>query len=161
MISLGCSSSYIPQTRGRVGVVMQNGAFAYVRDGQIYPHGLFGGGLVNAVAGNPNAERAAKEYNGRLKTGLAVAIGGLLCASIATSLAVRRIEESRSGRSTELWAALGCAIVSLGGTGYLISAEPYRWDAINVFNDTEPMPLSPPGLRMHAAAPQRSLRMRD
>jgi hypothetical protein len=56
-----CTSSYVPQSRGRVGMILQGGAQAYVRDGRIYPHGFLGGGLLRAVAGNAAAERAARE----------------------------------------------------------------------------------------------------
>jgi hypothetical protein len=48
-----------------------------------------------------------------------------------------------------------------GGLFYSVSAEPYRWDAINRFNDTEPVyPAGPPGYSA-SRLPQQSLKMRD
>src|ERR1700733_11032137 len=46
----GCSSQYLPRSRGHVAVSIQDGKVVYVRDGGSYPHGMFGGGLVDAVA---------------------------------------------------------------------------------------------------------------
>ena len=65
-----CNSGYIPQARGRVAMIMQGGGQVYVRDGQVYRHGFLGSGLRRAVAGNPAAERAAREDHDRQKDGL-------------------------------------------------------------------------------------------
>ena len=44
--------------------------------------------------------------------------------------------------------AIGCTALMFGGMFYSLSAEPYRWDAINRFNDSEPQPVQgPPGYR--------------
>src|SRR5512139_3385642 len=72
-----CSSSYLPQSRGRVAVTMRDGAQAYVRDGKVYSHGFLGGGLVDAVEGHPAATVAANEYRDRIKFGLLGMFAGL------------------------------------------------------------------------------------
>ncbi len=169
-----CSSSYTPQSRGRVSTMMKDGQIAYVRDGQIYPHGFLGGGLERAVVGNPSAQGAAEEYTDRLKLGLLGIFGGLVCSVTAMTYALREIEEeidndTRDEVPKTLWLSLGCTVVMLVGAGYMASAEPYRWDAINLFNDAPPqlpsypgapspylMPPAPP-----TAAASASLRMRD
>lgn len=73
----GCSSSYMPQSRGRVAVTMRSGAPAYVRDGRVYEHGVLGGGLVDAVQGHPAAMKAANAYHDHMTYGLLGMLGGL------------------------------------------------------------------------------------
>jgi len=161
-----CSSNYVPQSRGRVAMVLRNGAPAYVRDGQVYVHGVAGSGLVKAVAGNPAAERAAHEYRSRIGWGLFYALGGLTCSVVSAGVAAHSLAAEDSVSSTgrrntvpvSLWVSLGCLVGSFAGLGYLATAEPYRYDAINLFNDASP-PVDlqgPPGY----SAKRESLHMR-
>ena len=176
-----CSSSYIPQARGRVSLVMMNGAPAYVRDGQVIAHGFLGSGLERAVRGNPAAERAAHQYRTRMRDGLLIGLGGLLCSTIAAAKGAAMIDEAQDNFEDddevpmEIWLSLGCFVASMGGLGYAISADPLRYDAINIFNDTTPswvpgMPgapaYGPPGYSQLAPAagtsrPAVSLQMGD
>jgi len=68
--------------------------------------------------------------------------------------------DSRSGVPTGVWVSLGCLVASFAGFGYLATAEPYRYDAINIFNDTTVAPpspqIGPPGY----SAKRETLRMR-
>ena len=161
-----CSSNYIPQSRGRVSVIMQTGGQAYVRDGKIIEHGLLGGGLEDAVRGNPAAMEAANEYQDRVKFGLLGMFGGLACSVGGLAYAISKAEpgdESPSDASERgLWISLGCLVVMMAGAGYLASAEPYRWDAINIFNDAPPPPMQLPGAPGYGySAQKQSLKMRD
>jgi len=144
-----CSSNYVPQSRGRVAMIMRNGGPAYVRDGQEYRHGFFGSGLIKAVAGNPAAEHAAREYRSRLGWGLFYGLGGLTCSIVAVGFAVNeasnRTETGNNRVPVALWVSLGCLVASFAGLGYMATAEPYRYDAINLFNDTNVAPPPPPG----------------
>ena len=167
LAATACSSSYTPQSRGRVSVMMQGGAPVYVRDGKIYEHGFLGGGLEDAVRGNAAAEVAADEYTGRLKLGLLGTFGGLGCMIAGTSYAASRIDDdsddSEDNAERALWIALGCSVVTIVSAIYMASAEPYRWDAINLFNDAPPPPTGP---MMYPPAqgwapPRTSLKMRD
>jgi hypothetical protein len=147
-----CSSSYLPQSRGRVAVIMQNGAQAYVRDGRVYRHGFLGNGLADAVAGDPRAMGAAREYHGRLRDGLLMTVGGLACSTVAFGLGVERaVRTDDRSVPKELWVSLGCLAFSFIGIGYAASAEPYRWDAINLFNDGAEFVPGPP--RWNARTP--------
>jgi len=149
----GCSSSYMPQSRGKVAVVMRSGAPAYVRDGKTHEHGLLGGGLSEAVEGNPGAMQAANEYQDRMKFGLLGILGGMVCSVGGLVYAgVNAERDPENGQSdlngkakVGLIISLGCLVVMIAGAGYLASAEPYRWDAINIYNDTTPVPLPLPG----------------
>jgi hypothetical protein len=152
-LALGaCTSMYIPQSPGRVSVVLEDGHPAYVRDGAIYPAGAFGGGLVDAVAGNPAALAAARTYHQRMAAGLTLAILGLVAetagALTATGAAFGESQQTLNGC---LGAMLGGAVAAALGGGLMLSAEPYRWDAINLFNDgvgmrpiPQPGPYAPP-----------------
>jgi len=141
-----CSTNYEPRSPGRVFVTMEAGTPTYVRDGKSYRHGFLGSGLKKAVRGNPQAERAADEYHDRLRDGLLVTLLGGVCAGTALGMAMGDAIDDESDRNieTKMLVALGCTGLMLGGTIYLTTAEPYRWDAINIFNDNPPPP--PPGL---------------
>jgi len=169
-----CSSNYIPQQRGRIAVIMKSGQQAYVRDGRVIEHGLFGGGLEDAVAGHPAATVAANEYQDRIKWGLLGMLGGMVGMIGGMAYAISEADhnpetgndELSSGSQTGLLISLGGAVVMLIGAGYLATAEPYRWDAINIFNDTPPPPVQMPygpGYAPSASvgAKQESLNMRD
>jgi hypothetical protein len=137
-----CSTSYVPRTPGRVFVTMDGGTFAYVRDGQRHAHGFFGGGLADAVRGNPQAEAAANEYSDRLRNGFLASMLGIVCSGIATGYAIDRAYNDDGGESG-LLVATGCLVLSMGGLFYMASGEPYRWDAINIFNDSPPPMVVP------------------
>ena len=166
-----CSSNYIPRRPGHVAMILQNGSPAYVRDGRVYQHGLMGGGLLRAVQGNPAAEQAAHEYRSRIGNGLAAGLVGMTCMVGGAVYAGMSAEDSNvdeRDRKAMIGGivALGCSVLMFGGFGYMATAEPYRYDAINIFNDTEPqMPFygGAPGAQ---AEPQRhrhedSLHMRS
>ena len=156
-----CSSSYMPRSRGRVAVTMQDGAMVYVRDGQAHPHGWFGGGLADAVAGSPAAVQAANQYHDHLVDGILLTTVGAVCMpSVAVYVATQ--QESLSDRGAEVAGAvaIGCAVMLVAGAAYAASAEPYRWDAINLFNDEAE--LGPPSASLVPRVPasKTSLEMR-
>jgi hypothetical protein len=144
---------------------MQNGQVSYVRDGRIYPHGMLGGGLEDAVVGNPAAMAAAHEYTSRMTTGL---IGTLLgTAGLVGGMTWVGAEAARNPDSDNFGVPVTLALVGMivmfVGAGYAASAEPYRWDAINIFNDggappPMPMPMGAPG---YGASARASLKMGD
>lgn len=163
----GCSSHYMPRSHGRVAVTMIDGKPVYIRDGNLYEHGLLGGGLIQAVAGNRAAEAAATEYHEHMRDGLlemllgtAAMVGGMTYAAVEAA-------QSPDQRNPKIDAAplivgLAGMAVMLYGAGELASAEPFRWDAINLFNDAPDSaspPLGPPGYTA-SAAPKATLRMR-
>ncbi len=146
-----CSSNYVPRTPGRVFVTLDGGMPSYVRDGQSYRHGFLGGGLREAVRGNRQAERAADEYHDHLRDGLLIMLLGGVCSGTALGMAIADVDQDGDAgphTSTKLLVALGCSVAMMGGALYTASAEPYRWDAINIFNDAPPpapMWAPPPG----------------
>ena len=166
VVLCACSSEYMPASRGRVAVIMRSGGQAYVRDGRVYEHGFLGGGLVDAVAGNPQATRAANEYHDRMKIGLLGMLGGLACSIGGIVYSATGVDntgpetdDDETRIKTGLFISLGCTVVMIVGGAYLGSAEPYRWDAINIFNDQPPPgPMMPgPGY----GPPRMTMKMRD
>ena len=159
---LACSSHYTPRARGRVAITIVDGKQVYVRDGQMYPHGLLGGGLESAVAGNPAAVAAAHQYHDHLRDGLiailagsAAMVGGL---SYGMAEAVQTNPNSTRVDGVPFAIALVGLAVMMYGTATAATAEPLRWDAINIFNDGGNLaPPGPPGY----AATAPTLRMRD
>lgn len=148
MVASGCSSKYIPHSRGRVSTVMVGGQIQYVRDGQMTPHGFLGSGLQTAVRGNPAAERAARTYYTRQRNGLLMSLGGLVCGVASLTYAGVQAAEEGGGDHLALpvTAAIGCLVVSYAGLFVVASAAPYQLDAINLFNDAPgPCRNGPPG----------------
>ena len=132
---VGCNSMYFPRSRGRVAVIIRDGKPAYVRDGNVYDAGLLGGGLSDAVAGNAPAVAAANEYSDRITTGAVAALIGLVAVAGGTTWAVRDAETDGQSLATPALVVLGGLVLALVGSFYATTAEPYRWDAINLFND--------------------------
>lgn len=130
----------MPRQQGRVAMVMKDGAIAYSRDGRTHKHGFLGGGLLDAVRGVPQAERAARTYRSRMGWGALSVLGGALCSTTAMVLAIDPDDGAVSDRAA--FTSLACAGVMLVGTGVMISGVPYQYDAVNIFNDTVP-PVGP------------------
>jgi hypothetical protein len=146
---VGCSSNYMPLARGHVAITMQDGQLTYVRDGRSYAHGMLGSGLVDAVRGVPAAEQAAHEYHDRIKDAVIGVLVGAGCMVAGTVMLTRdlAIDSGNTGREeVEAVAVLGCSVLMLGSSLYAVTAEPYRWDAINLFNDryAQPPSFAPP-----------------
>ncbi len=162
-LSVACSSSYLPQSRGRVAMTMRDGKLVYVRDGRIYEPGVLGGGLAEVVAGNPAAMAAASEYHSRVSNGLlgvvVGAVAGVTGAAWMGTEVATTPNPSVHDIALPLTLAVAGIVVELIGAGYVASAEPYRWDAINLFNDGAGLP--PPGAPGAGPTAKATLRMRD
>jgi hypothetical protein len=139
LLIAGCSSQYMPRTPGRIAITMQAGKPVYVRDGRTYEHGVFGGGLADAVAGNPAAEQAAGEYHSRMTSGFIGMILGVVAMTAGGTIALVGAADSSSAPKSDptvpITVAAAGFVAMMVGAAYLGSAEPYRWDAINLFND--------------------------
>jgi hypothetical protein len=141
--------------------MINGGTVCLVRDGRGYPVGMFGGGVADAVRGNPLAEYYAGAYAGRLTTGWALYGGGLL----ATVGGVALLVDANKGSEDTGQAQLGGVALATGlgalvaGAVVLVTAQPYLYDAINAYNDgvdlrrwTPPHPPVQPPLGTPAAS---------
>jgi hypothetical protein len=139
----GCSTHYQPRPGPRLAVVMQGGNLAYQRDGQTFEHGMFGAGLVDAVAGDPAAQDAAEIYSGRLMGGVIADLAGLVCFVGGTAWAASTPSSSSGSfdfvddnRGAIFLGATACLLAgTIAGLSLIASAQPYQWDAINIYND--------------------------
>jgi len=115
-----CSSHYTPRPRPRVTPVLRHGQPAFARGGQLYT-GWLGGGLVDAVDDDPQAQALARTYHRRTVAGTLLTIGALGCIGLMPLNPLL---------------GLGCLAIADGtGFGLIMSAVPYATDAVNVYND--------------------------
>jgi hypothetical protein len=145
---VACTSQYTPRSPNHVAVMLQNGKPVYVRDGRTFEPGL-GGGLIEAVQGNPTAVAAAEEFRSRQVTGLTATLLGTagFIGGMAWGTALAASDANRPGNQFAVPVALlvGGLVAMLVGTIYLASAQPYQWDAINIYNDGAQPSFAPPG----------------
>jgi hypothetical protein len=138
--SFGCSTHYQPRPSYRVSVVMDGGNLAYAKNGQTIEHGFLGGGLVEAVEDDPQALEAAETYQGRMTGGFIAHVVGLACIVGGSAYALSSQNEEngffKSDQGTIFLTALGCWVAgSITGSSLILSAQPYHYDAINIYND--------------------------
>ncbi len=154
---VGCNSMYFPRSRGRVAVTIRDGKPVYVRDGNVYEAGVLGGGLSDAVAGNRAAMAAANEYSDRVTTGLIAMLAGLGAFGGGAGWAIHDAAATNGNPNLAGPALLGLAgfVLALVGTVYMTTAEPYRWDAINLFNDAHDAPVTPVAISHRATLHMR------
>jgi hypothetical protein len=142
LVCAGCSTHYQPRPGPRLSLVMEGGSLAYQRNGETIQHGFFGGGLVDAVETDPAAVEAAETYQGRLIGGFVAQIVGIGCFAAGTGWALS--EESDSTQASILVGSLGCLLAgAITGTVLFASAQPYHWDAINIYNDNKQLGIYP------------------
>jgi hypothetical protein len=144
-----CSSTYQPMPGPRISIVQEAGKPMLARAGKRYDIGMFGGGVVEAVEGVPEAEEHAESFRNRNIAAFAMAIGGAAFTiggvSLLASGAHANETVSEAGIVTgSLLASSGLALV-FASMFTALSAQPRLWDAINVYNDTvSPMPMPMP-----------------
>jgi hypothetical protein len=136
LVTSGCTSHYMPTSQRRVSVIMKGGQMAYVRDGEVHSYGFLGRGLMNAVRGDPQAEAAARTFYERNRNGLLTVLAGVACGVASTVLMAQKLEDEPDDVPPETWLAVGClGGVTTGGLLWILSGQPYQYDAINIFND--------------------------
>ncbi|MEJ7601325.1 MAG: hypothetical protein WKG01_25700 [Kofleriaceae bacterium] len=149
----GCFST---DHRGRdprkVYVAMEDGRRGYTKHGEFHSEMGFGGSLLELVADDPEAARAARTYRSRSIAGALMTIGGSVCLPAVMIYGLdRSLEEDGNGFTQNTFTLmLGCALLSTIGVFYWTSGMPYQLDAVNIYNDgVDARPQWPP-----PAAPQ-------
>jgi len=149
----GCfSTEHVGRDRRKVYATMENSVRGYTRDGVFHSEMGFGGGLVEAVEGNPRATEAAETFRDRMILGFVSMLGGFVCLPTLALYDVARASDSESNWSPPIshgYIAVGCVALGLIGAFTVGSAQPYMLDAINIYNDdvdaqSSPMPQWPP-----------------
>lgn len=128
---MACASSYEPARSPRVTLVRNGIGAEFVRDGQYYSHGLFGGGLRKAVEGVPKAEEHARAY----QTANAAGFFSVLAGGVAIGIGVGGIPGAGESDAVSDALIVGGAALELLGVILYAKAPAELWDAINVHND--------------------------
>jgi hypothetical protein len=136
--SLGCASTYVPRPGPHVALVQDGGTISYVRDGQKYEGGIFGGDIEEAVSGSPRAEAYARDYKSGMTTGFVMTLIGSV--GLVGGAAFLGGDEARSSTwdstaTTALIVMLSGLVVELVGAGIAARAQTHLYDAVNVYND--------------------------
>ena len=145
----GCSTSYVPRPSPRVAVVMKGGTPSYVRDGQFYAGGGFGGDFDKAVQGNPEAEAHARAYQDGMLAGFLTSLGGAVSMGAGVGVLVADSKRSPDDASSSAQTA-GLVLIAGGLAASIVSAvlfsnaQPHHWDAINIYNDGLPDSMGVP-----------------
>lgn len=136
--SLGCASEYVPRPGPHVALVQDGGTISYVRQGQKYDGGIFGGDIEEAVSGSPRAEAYAREYKTGMTTGFIMTMVGALGAvggAVYLGDAESQTPVSSSAATTATVVMLSGLVVELVGAGIAARAQTHLYDAVNVYND--------------------------
>lgn len=143
---LSLNSQYLPKAGPRLSPIVRESESFLVRDGKEFAIDWSGGGITEAVAGVPEAERAAAEFESDVATGTAVSLAGAAAAlggaiaSIVVPGAIVPFAVMGLGLATEI-----------GGAVVTAKAGPRFWDALNLYNDAverrpeAPKPDTEPG----------------
>ena len=137
----GCSSSYQPARSPRIVTVIDGGGPAFVKDGIDYGGPLFGGGVVDAVRGNPRAEGEARTGRNLTIAGFVVDMAGL--GSDVAGLATIKPNGSNADNNLSLGLILGGVVGIAVGSVLLLAGPPHTYDAINIYNDSLGAPPTP------------------
>jgi hypothetical protein len=143
----GCSSSYEPAKSPRIVTVVEGGQPTFVKDGERLGPTQFGGGLEDAVRGNPRAEHQARVGRTLTVGGLVVGVAGL--GAIVGGAVLVAQDGASTGPAEHSTAAsallLSGAAVLLAGSVMMLCGQPHLYDAVNIYNDgLEPGATSPP-----------------
>lgn len=139
----GCYSTPRPPPPGpRVTEISDRGRLKFVRDGRVIDARTFGGGLLEAVRGNPDAERAAKTYARRNAAGRWIMTAS--AAVVLTAILAFRNPDSETVLETPGLVIVGASAVCFwSGLRLHRSAQTYRHDAINIYNASVEQATSP------------------
>src|ERR1041385_5528929 len=89
------STEWVGRDPRKVYQTMQDGQRGYTRGG-VFHNDVFGGGLEEAVAGNPAAERAAETFHDRMIGGFIATMVGAVCLPVAFTYALTREDVANS-----------------------------------------------------------------
>ncbi|MEQ9323858.1 MAG: hypothetical protein RIF41_32135, partial [Polyangiaceae bacterium] len=145
LVTTGCSSSYVPRPSPKVSLAVIDGDLAAVRDGQAVPLGIFGTGLEDVVAENPEARDHAETFTSFTVAGFVIGILGAGATGGGVGLWVGNESGDRNEglRAAGIGLTMGGIALSLTGAIFQIAAQPHLYDAINIYNDSVPAEYGP------------------
>jgi hypothetical protein len=149
--SVGCgsASSYTPQEPGRIHFVVTEKGRLLEKDGKLYSPNPLWSDVVEAVSGDPDAERHARSYRRRTW-----AVFPLAFLAVALLVPAATLNTTEPGHTAQRVAAGGCLVA--GWTAFVLAilsplmARHHLYDAVNVYNDNLAT-----GTRGESPAPER------
>ena len=114
-------------------MAMSGGFPTFFRDGKEYPGGLFLGGVVDAVHGNPRAEDEARTAHHLMVGGFVVEGAGL--GTFIAGAVLTGHNASPQTQNAGLGLMLGGLVVEVVGLILVVNAPPHMYDAVNIYND--------------------------
>jgi hypothetical protein len=143
----GCSTSYQPARSPRIETVVQGGQPTFIKDGVQFGSLVWGTGLVDAVQGNPQAERHARIGRNLIAGGFVLDLVGL--GTEIGGLAVWAHDRNQNPGAPASGLAVGLIVGGLAaviaGSSLMMAGQPHLYDAINIYNDSlaAPPPAAP------------------
>jgi hypothetical protein len=131
VFAAGCSTEYSVRKGPWISPVLVHGRSAFVREDRMYREGCLGGGLLAAVSGNPEAERAARGQTRALWASMGLVTGALVCLAAGS---VARPDRPL-GSVARQGAVVAGGVMAFAGLFEGFNANGYRWDAVNLYND--------------------------
>jgi hypothetical protein len=149
LLGMGCGTSYSPRAPGRINFLLSaRGEEVLEKDGRTYKIGGFSSDLVEAVSGNPAAEKHARTYvhHQQISHGLAIVttvalmVGVFLLAMSTAEPAGNVLPEDHHDQRVNLQIASAVAgvIGAAALTGAAVNgdtAQSNLHDAVNIYND--------------------------
>ena len=133
--AVGCSSSYEPARSPRIVTLVEGGTPKFVRDGQRIGSPAFGSGLVDAVRGNPEAERHARIGRNLIVGGFVLDIAGLGAEVGGLVALAHDRNQGHDSSSLGTGLVLGGLAAVIAGSVLIIAGQPHIYDAVNIYND--------------------------
>jgi hypothetical protein len=155
----GCSSNYQPAKSPRISVTLDGGVATYYKDGKEYPAGFFGGGLIDAVRGNPRAEAEASKGRDLIVAGFVVSMVGV--GGLGSGIALMATDQEGPGGTQSrvgVGLFLGGFAAQIASIVLDLNAAPHFHDAVNIYNDDLERPVAPQGsapVSLPSSAPAR------
>lgn len=130
--TFGCSSAYLPRPSHRISFIESGGTVKLTRDSRSFS-------ILDAdqaVAGNPQAESAARTYTHRTSAGLILDLGGL--ALIGTGIGIGGPSTSSTRQDVGAGLVVGGVVSIAAAIALIISGTTHLYDAVNIYNDGLP-----------------------
>jgi hypothetical protein len=155
LLSFGCASSYTPRPSPYLAPVELAGCSGYMRDGQCFAPGFWGGGGLSLVKGVPAAEARMQPYRSERTATNLFALLSLATVSAANVAALAALlgDQSQSGK----WVIAGFVLVDVAIVSAIFAAHygrkshRTRLESVNLYNQAVedqrrcPTPAGEPG----------------
>jgi hypothetical protein len=135
----GCANVYAARPNPRLELV---GEGLLAKDGRLYPLGWTGGGLSDAVQGNPRAEAEASSFESERTAGkvfeflgFGAGLASIALFSYAESTPNMTLQQAQTLNEVDVAVFIGGVLASYVGGKFNSDANQHMFNAINLYND--------------------------